>query len=77
MTFPEAFLLQCACLIARTEVVKLPAYRSPAWFRNRYPADEADSPLMSNCCGASAEGAEDIGMCPDCHEHCEFEKAEA
>lgn len=39
MTFSEAFLLQCACLIARTEVAKLPEYRSPAWFRNRYPGE--------------------------------------
>jgi hypothetical protein len=78
MPFPEAFLMQCTNLIARTEVSKLPAYRSPAWFRNRYPHDEENDSLpMSNCCGAYAEGAEDIGMCPDCHEHCEFEQAEA
>jgi hypothetical protein len=77
MPFNEAFLLQCACLIARTEVSKLPEYRAPAWFRNRYPEEERDLPLMSNCCGAYAEGAEDIGMCPDCHEHCEFERESA
>ncbi len=31
---------------------------------------------MSNCCGTSAEGvegAEETGICPTCHEHCEFE----
>ena len=28
--------------------------------------------LLSNCCGAAAEGNEDYGICPDCKEHCEF-----
>lgn len=28
----------------------------------------------SNCCGASAiENAEDVGICPECREHCQFE----
>jgi hypothetical protein len=30
--------------------------------------------LISNCCSAPArgEGCTDIGICPDCGEHCEF-----
>jgi hypothetical protein len=28
--------------------------------------------LISDCCGASANGNEDYGICPDCKEHCEF-----
>jgi hypothetical protein len=29
--------------------------------------------IVSNCCGAPAvENSEDIGICPDCLEHCEF-----
>jgi Family of unknown function (DUF6527) len=31
---------------------------------------------QSTCCGAYALGAEDIGMCHDCREHCEFEDIE-
>lgn len=30
---------------------------------------------VSDCCGASPygiEGAEDVGICPECHEHCEW-----
>ena len=27
---------------------------------------------ISDCCGASADGNEDYGICPDCKEHCEF-----
>ena len=30
---------------------------------------------LSDCCGASPdgiEGAEETGICPQCHEHCEF-----
>lgn len=35
------------------------------------------SPKVTSCCGASPIGAsEDIGMCPDCKEHCEYEEAE-
>jgi hypothetical protein len=32
--------------------------------------------LVSNCCGAYSEYAEDIDLCPDCLEHCEFEDDE-
>lgn len=28
--------------------------------------------LLSNCCGVSARGGEDYGICPRCGEHCEF-----
>ncbi len=29
--------------------------------------------LISECCGAEASGSMiDIGICPDCKEHCEF-----
>jgi len=28
--------------------------------------------MESDCCGASCEGYEDIGICPACKEHCEF-----
>jgi hypothetical protein len=27
----------------------------------------------SNCCGAYSEYADDIDLCPECWEHCEFE----
>ena len=30
---------------------------------------------ISDCCGApfdGIEGAEDVGLCPACHEHCEW-----
>jgi hypothetical protein len=28
---------------------------------------------LSDCCGAEGNGSMiDIGICPDCHEHCEF-----
>ena len=28
--------------------------------------------LLSDCCGAPAEGFEDIGICLYCKDHCEF-----
>jgi hypothetical protein len=28
--------------------------------------------LVSNCCGAPSYGGEDYGICPECHDHCEF-----
>ena len=34
-----------------------------------------ESPLVSDCCGASPdgiEGCEETGICPACREHCEF-----
>lgn len=32
---------------------------------------------ISSCCGASPRGAsEDMGMCPECKEHCEYEEVE-
>lgn len=35
------------------------------------------SARISSCCGASPVGAsEDMGMCPSCHEHCEYEETE-
>lgn len=37
----------------------------------------ASDTKMSDCCGASPDGiagAEDVGICPDCHEHCEWIK---
>lgn len=27
----------------------------------------------SDCCGAPAGDFEDVGICPDCREHCEWE----
>lgn len=33
--------------------------------------------LISDCCGASADGNEDYGICPDCKEHCEFIEEES
>jgi hypothetical protein len=27
---------------------------------------------ISDCCGAYSEYADDIDLCPDCKEHCEF-----
>ena len=30
--------------------------------------------LFSNCCGAEAGEYEDVGICPSCLEHCEFEE---
>ena len=33
--------------------------------------------IVSNCCGAVAEvTSEDIGICPECYEHCVFEDDE-
>jgi len=33
--------------------------------------------ITSNCCGAVAEvTSEDIGICPECYEHCVFEDDE-
>ena len=32
-----------------------------------------DQQLISSCCGASCENI-DYKICPDCKEHCEFEK---
>jgi hypothetical protein len=32
--------------------------------------------LISDCCGSSAGGTEDYGICPDCKEHCEFHEDE-
>ena len=35
--------------------------------------------ILSDCCGASVsgiEGAAEVGICPDCGEHCEFEEEE-
>jgi hypothetical protein len=32
--------------------------------------------LWSNCCGAAAGEYEDVGICPACKEHCEFETDE-
>lgn len=35
------------------------------------------SEKVSSCCGAPAIGAsEDMGMCPECKEHCEYEEVE-
>ena len=28
--------------------------------------------LYSECCGAAAGDYEDVGICPDCKEHCDF-----
>jgi hypothetical protein len=28
--------------------------------------------MLSDCCGAYSEYADDIDICPDCLEHCEF-----
>ena len=28
--------------------------------------------MYSDCCGAYSEYADDIDICPDCKEHCEF-----
>jgi len=28
--------------------------------------------LYSECCGAAAGDFEDVGMCPDCKEHCSW-----
>jgi len=28
--------------------------------------------MYSDCCGAYSEYADDIDLCPDCKEHCEF-----
>ena len=30
--------------------------------------------MVSDCCGApaTAEGCVETGLCPQCHEHCEF-----
>ena len=32
--------------------------------------------LISNCCGAPCvgDGCEEMGLCPDCKEHCEWEE---
>jgi hypothetical protein len=30
--------------------------------------------IISDCCGAPANGNEDYGICPDCKEHCEWEE---
>lgn len=32
--------------------------------------------MTSNCCGAEAGEYLDIGICPDCKEHCDFEEEE-
>ena len=32
--------------------------------------------MYSDCCGAYSEYADDIDICPDCKEHCEFIKDE-
>lgn len=38
---------------------------------------DLESEKLSNCCGASPIGAsEDMGMCPECKEHCEYEEVE-
>jgi hypothetical protein len=39
MSFKEAFLLECASLIAMTPVNKFPNYHPPARFRNRKEAE--------------------------------------
>ena len=31
-----------------------------------------DDLKYSSCCGAEAGDFEDVGICPDCKEHCEF-----
>ena len=28
--------------------------------------------LYSECCGAEGGDYEDVGICPDCKEHCDF-----
>ena len=33
--------------------------------------------IVSTCCGAEAKIEYlDIGICPDCHDHCDFEEIE-
>ena len=33
--------------------------------------------IISDCCGAVAKAtSEDIGICPECYEHCVFESDE-
>jgi hypothetical protein len=32
--------------------------------------------MISNCCGAASEWADECDLCPDCLEHCEFEDDE-
>ncbi len=34
--------------------------------------DLDNEPLVSNCCGATGFEYEDMGICPECLEHCEF-----
>jgi hypothetical protein len=29
---------------------------------------------ISDCCGAASEYADDIDICPECREHCDFEE---
>tara|TARA_R110002020_G_scaffold104061_1_gene243675 strand:+ start:262 stop:423 length:162 start_codon:yes stop_codon:yes gene_type:complete len=31
------------------------------------------SELWSTCCGAAAGEYEDVGICPDCKEHCDWD----
>lgn len=37
-------------------------------------AEPEDGELLSECCGAIAGEFEDVGICPECKEHCEWEK---
>ena len=32
--------------------------------------------MISNCCGAASEWADEYDLCPECLEHCEFEDDE-
>jgi len=32
----------------------------------------SDETMVSDCCGADAGEWEDVGVCPQCKEHCEF-----
>jgi len=36
--------------------------------------NDIEEELVSECCGAVAGEFEYVGICPECREHCEWEK---